>query len=308
MRGRLDSAHAVAAVCVAVALVMTVLVDTPPSPASRRDRGSRAGGEPSDWSRTGCRGGVATCRRTDVDGDGTQKKKKKRNIISWILSLGPGAPIGPPEFTAYRELQGRRCGTVFDRLGELQQPAKALYRGAARACLAAFEDRPRLWRRAESAYAAVKPRAAELSCMDVAALGLLKRLVTLHRKHPNRPFRRAPVTDSQAPPCPTIAEVLPDRGIAGTVVLLSGGFLADRVSGVQVVDSFGSSVAVDAAATSTGDLQITMPEAPPPEASSVVCLVVRAEPDWAADGALFTYEGPDLGAPVPFACPPPSDT
>ena len=51
-----------------------------------------------------------------------------------------------------------------------------------------------------------------------------------------------------------------------------------------------------------------MPEAPPPEASSIVCLVVRAEPDWAADGALFTYEGADVGAPTPFACPPPSDT
>ena len=306
MRGRLGSAHAVAAVCVAVALVMTVLVDTPPSPA--RGATAAAGQGASPATGLALAAAVASPPAGEPTSTATPKKKKKRNIISWILSLGPGAPIGPPEFTAYRELQRRRCGTVFDRLGELQQPAKALYRGAARACLAAFEGRPRLWRRAESAYAAVKPRAAELSCMDVAALGLLKRLVTLHRKHPNRPFRRAPVTDSQAPPCPTIAEVLPDRGIAGTVVLLSGGFLADRVSGVQVVDSFGSSVGVDVAATSTGDLQITMPEAPPPEASSMVCLVVRAEPDWAADGVLFTYEGPDVGAAVPFACPPPSDT
>ena len=307
MRGRLDSAHVAAAVCVAVALVMTVLVDTPPSPA--RGATAAAGQGASQATGLALAAAVASPPAGEPTSTATpRKKKKKRNVISWILSLGPGAPIGPPEFTAYRELQGRRCGTVFDRLGELQQPAKALYRGAARACLAAFEDRPRLWRRAESAYAAVKPRAAELSCMDVAALGLLKRLVTLHRKHPNRQFRRAPVTDSQAPPCPTIAEVLPDRGIAGTVVLLSGGFLADRVSGVQVVDSFGSSIGVDVVATSTGDLQITMPEAPPPEASAVVCLVVRAEPDWAADGALFTYEGPNIGAAVPFACPPPSDT
>ena len=62
MRGRLDSAHAVAAVCVAVALVMTVLVDTPTVARLRRDRGSRAGGEPGDRGRTGCRGGVATSR------------------------------------------------------------------------------------------------------------------------------------------------------------------------------------------------------------------------------------------------------
>ena len=31
------------------------------------------------------------------------KTKKKRNVIAWVLSLGPGAPEGPPEFTAYRE-------------------------------------------------------------------------------------------------------------------------------------------------------------------------------------------------------------
>ena len=308
MRGRLDSAHAAAAVCVAVALVMTVLVDTPTSPASGATAAAGQGATPGTGVALAAAVASPPPGEPSSTSTATPRKKKKRNIISWILSLGPGAPIGPPEFTAYRELQGRRCGTVFDRVGELQQPAKMLYVGAARACLAAFAGRPRLWRRAASAYAAVAPRAGELTCMDVAALGLLKRLVTLHRKHPNRPFRRAPVTDSQAPPCPTIAEVLPDRGIAGTVVLLSGGFLADRVSGVEVVDSAGSSVSVFAAATSTGDLQITMPEAPPPEVSSTVCLVVRAEPDWAADGALFTYEGPTVGAPTPFACPPPSDT
>ena len=307
MRRRFGSAGGIAAVCTAVALVMTVLVDTPRSPAQDPAAAASQGAGPA----TGV--ALAAALAPPPPGEPTstatpKKKKKKRNIISWILSLGPGAPIGPPEFTAYRELQGRRCGTVFDRVGELQQPAKALYVGAARACLAAFEGRPRLWRRAESAYAAVAPRAGELTCMDVAALGLLKRLVTLHRKHPNRPFRRAPVTESQAPPCPTIAELQPDRGIEGAVVLISGGFLADRVSDVEVVDSFGSSVSVSFTPTSTGDLQVTMPEAPPPEASSIVCLVVRAEPDWAADGAPFTYEGPAVGAPTPFACPPPSDT
>jgi hypothetical protein len=56
----------------------------------------------------------------------TTKKKKKKNVVAWILSLGPGAPDGPPEFTAYRELQQLHCATVFDRVGELKEPARTL--------------------------------------------------------------------------------------------------------------------------------------------------------------------------------------
>ena len=59
-------------------------------------------------------------------------------MVAWILSLGPGAPDGPPEFTAYRELQQLRCAQVFDRVGELDEPARTLYAGAADACLAAL--------------------------------------------------------------------------------------------------------------------------------------------------------------------------
>ena len=47
MRGRLDSAHVVAAVCVAVALVMTVLVDTPRSPASGATAAAWQGASPA---------------------------------------------------------------------------------------------------------------------------------------------------------------------------------------------------------------------------------------------------------------------
>ena len=71
----------------------------------------------------------------------TTKKKKKKNVVAWILSLGPGAPEGPPEFTAYRELQQLHCATVFDRVGELDEPARTLYKGAAHACLAATRGR-----------------------------------------------------------------------------------------------------------------------------------------------------------------------
>ena len=232
------------------------------------------------------------------------RKKKKRNIISWILSLGPGAPIGPPEFTAYRELQQFHCATVVDRVGELQPTARTLYTGASRACLAAFAGRPRMWRRASAAYDSVSRVTGDLTCMDQAAYVLLRRLVVKHRRHPDRAFRRAPATESTAPPCPRNLMLAPDHGPAGTTVLLTGTDVVDNVAGVDIADSLGSSVPVDFTVTAEGGLQLVMPEAPPPDESSIVCLVVRAEPDWDAAGALFSYEGNAIGPATPVACPP----
>ena len=44
----------------------------------------------------------------------------------------------------------------------------------------------------------------------------------------------------------------------------------------------------------------------PSDASATACIVVRAEPDWVADGALFTYESETTGPPTPIDCPPPT--
>jgi len=233
----------------------------------------------------------------------TPTRKKKHNVIAWILSLGPGAPNGPPEFTAYRELQQLRCNKVFDRVGQLKEPAQTLYTGAARACLAALGGRSDLWPQAAAANDAVAGRSGELNCMDLAALALLERLVTLHAQHPDRSFQNASPGQAQAPPCPTISGLKPDHGPAGTVVRMTGRHLGGNVVGVDVVDSFGNSQPATSVTDVGGDLEFTMPEAPPSDASSLACVVVRASPDWSADGAMFTYESGTSGSPTTFACP-----
>lgn len=233
-------------------------------------------------------------------------RKKKRNVIAWVLSLGPGAPDGPPEFTAYRDLQQLRCGKVFDRVAELKEPAQTLYTGAANACLAAFDARSELWPKSATAYDAVVGRRSELNCMDQAALGLLERLVTSHAQHPDRSFRNAPTTQAQAPPCPSISGLTPDHGPAGTLVRMAGQHLGGNVVAIDVVDSAGNSQPAANVTEVGGDLEFTMPEAPPPDASSVACVVVRASPDWSADGATFTYESEQAGAATAFPCPPPA--
>lgn len=231
------------------------------------------------------------------------KKKKKKNVIAWVLSLGPGAPDGPPEFTAYRELQQLRCDKVFDRVAELQEPARTLYMGAARACLAAFDGRSELWLQSKVAYDAVVGRRGELTCMDLAALALLERLVTLHAQFPHRAFEKAATTEAEAPPCPSISGLTPDHGPEGTQVKMTGHHLGPAVVGVDVVDSFGNSQPATNITHVPGALEFTMPAAPPADASSIACIVLRAAPDWSADGAMFTYESAQAGPATAFACP-----
>ena len=240
-------------------------------------------------------------------GTKTEKKKEKKSVIAWILGLGPGAPDGPSAFTVYRELQRLRCDRVFDRVVELEEPARTLYTGAAQACLAAFEGRGGLWPQATTAYDEDAARAGELTCMDRAAFALLERLLTLHAQHPNRSFAKAGKSQSKAPPCPRIVALQPDHGDEGVVVRMTGRNLVGNVVGVSVIDSFGSSLPAEDVTDVGGALEFTMPEAPPSDASASVCIVVRADPDWSADGVMFTYESEFVGAPTPFACPPPED-
>jgi hypothetical protein len=231
------------------------------------------------------------------------KPAKKRNVVAWVLSLGPGAPEGPPEFTAYRELQQLRCEKVFDRVAELKEPARTLYKGAARACLAAFSGRADLWSRADAAYDAVAGRRGELTCMDRAAFALLERLVTLNTQFPHRSFENGPTAAAKAPPCPSIVGLTPDHGPAGTLVRMTGQHLGENVVGVDVVDSFGTALPAVNVSHEKGALAFTMPEAPPAGASAMACVVVRAALDWSADGAMFTYESGDVGPPTTFDCP-----
>jgi hypothetical protein len=234
----------------------------------------------------------------------TTKKKKKKNVVAWILSLGPGAPEGPPEFTAYRELQQLHCATVFDRVGELDEPARTLYRGAAHACLAATKGETARWPRAVAALQTASARADELTCMDGAALALLDRLVGLHEEHPGRSFTLAAKSKSTAPPCPTIAAIEPDHGVEGTLVQMTGTHLGADVVGISVIDSLGNSLPAERVDGPEGTLAFTMPEEPSSDASASVCVVVRADPDWVADGRMFTYESDTTGPPTTVDCPP----
>ncbi|MEP6762285.1 MAG: IPT/TIG domain-containing protein [Sporichthyaceae bacterium] len=268
------------------------------------------GGSPtaSDVSTTAASSTQQSTTASSTTATGTTTPAKKKNVIAWILGLGPSAPEGPPEFTAYRELQQLHCKKVFARVGELDEPARTLYKGAAHACLAALAGDTTRWPRAEAALQQVTARTDKLNCMDGAALALLDRLVTLHAEHPTRRFKMASDTKSTAPPCPAIDAITPDRGPKGTAVRITGRHLSDLVVvGVRVIDSLGNSDPVENWEAVDGALEFTLLEAPQSDASATVCIVVRARPDWVAAGTTFTFESADTEPPKSFDCPPPGE-
>ncbi len=235
----------------------------------------------------------------------TTKKKKKKNVVAWILSLGPGAPEGPPEFTAYRELQQLRCATVFDRVGELNEPARTLYEGAAHACLAATKGESDRWPRAVAALQAGRRKTGELTCMDGAALALLDRLVTLHAQHPGRTFELAAKSKSKAPPCPSIAAIEPDHGVEGTLVRMTGTHLGADVVGISVIDSLGNSLPAADASTARGDARVHHAGGAVVRRVGDRCASSSGPtPTGSPTDTLFTYESDTTGPPAAFDCPP----
>ena len=247
-----------------------------------------------------------------------QEEASGPNVIAWILSLGPGAPTGPPEFQAYQLLRDRVCGTLAQdlvtdgsALSGLDEQARALYGAAADACLAAFEGQTDRWAAAQEALQTLQ---RPVSCLDVAAYELLAQLVDAHGRNPEAQFQaNTDPSTGYAPPCPTITALAPDRGPSGTVVRVSGTNL-DHVERVLVQYDNGDLDDTEQAVLEGGSWVLTINA--PADARSA-CIYLEAATGWNAAGARFTIEpsdvpgaSPTAGAPVPplDPCPPESQS
>lgn len=169
----------------------------------------------------------------------------------------------------------------------LQAQSEALYRAVGTACLAAFDGRSELW--AAARELAALAGAGSGSCLDRATRRLLDDLLDAHEDDPTavlEPVRGE--DDAQAPPCPRIDRLAPDRGPPGTEVRIEGANLGDVVA-VEMV--YGTPDRWDAGslevvASSDGEMRVLLgAEA---DAHRSVCLALfTSHPDWYADGAMF---------------------
>jgi hypothetical protein len=176
-------------------------------------------------------------------GDTSTGKAKSRNIIAWIVDLGPGTPPGPntsDEVNIYRDLQNRTCQSTAlnpflgteSELKRYQGKSLLLYVGAIAACMSALHN-GQSWTVAE--HALDQAPTDDSHCLDKTVRSLLKSLVDAHRQHPTWQF----VPDTAArgairPPCARITGLTPSSGGDGTIVTISGQHL-DQVAIADVV-------------------------------------------------------------------------
>jgi hypothetical protein len=181
-------------------------------------------------------------------------------VIRWINEQAPlgGGATGLAD-EAFAAMVAGDCRGVVRMIeaapGEVGEPVRSVYVGAASACLAAFEGRPELWPRAEAAAARVAGRASQLACEERAVHRLLGRLLQAHRADPDARLTRGPVGVRGVLACPRFTGITPGHGPAegGYPVRISGEHLP-RTVGVN----FGPDHHVEAVAED-GELTVTVP-------------------------------------------------
>jgi hypothetical protein len=216
-------------------------------------------------------------------------------VIQWLNEQAPsgGGATGPEEVAFAAMLDGE-CERTLRMTDELSQPGRTLYRGAASACLAAFEGRAELWRRAEVAYEQTRGQTSVLSCESRTVHKLLQRLVDAHRTEPNaRLVKRSGGVRTLR--CPRFTRVTPDHGPAdgGYTVRLEGQNLP-QVVGVNL-DVLGGNPDVKHHVTAESQdgrqLMITIP--PATNLDDPLFLWPDGARFWyPADGVEFTYDPP----------------
>jgi hypothetical protein len=195
-------------------------------------------------------------------------------------------------------LAGNCAGTlrlINEDPHELSELGRTLYRGAAWACLAAFEGRAELWPRAEAAYEKTRGQTSVLSCESRTVYKLLQRLVDAHRMDPRaRLVKRSGSIRTLG--CPRFTRATPDHGPTegGYTVRLEGQNLPQVVGvNLEVYDGNGDSKHhhVTAVSQDGQHLVITIPPTTSPDGS--ILLWPDGARFWVlGDGVAFKYDPP----------------
>jgi hypothetical protein len=151
----------------------------------------------------------------------TQPSKPEHWAIRWILSLGPEGPSSPVFYISpYVDLRDGKCAEALTRIDKdpLSDHQRAIYRGAATACLAAFHQQPQRWAEARRHLADARSSSAELNCPERVTLAWLEQIVGLHERDPDRPF----VAQQPQGFYTGIEQLVPDHGPSGTQVRVEG--------------------------------------------------------------------------------------
>ena len=167
----------------------------------------------------------------------TRTSRSEHWVIRWILSLAPEGPTSPTSnVKPYLLLRKRECSEALtwidspDNKDQLSDRERAVYRGTATACLAAFHQQPQRWVEARRHLANASSSSEKLNCPARLTLAWLQQVVGLHEQDPDRTF----VDEQPQGVYAGIQQQLePDHGSAGEQVRVEGTNL-DCVSFVSV--------------------------------------------------------------------------
>ena len=218
-------------------------------------------------------------------------------VIQWInehAPLGGGASGEADEaFAAMLDGDCRRVLRMIDTSAwDLGGQVRSVYEGAAAACLAAFDAKPKLWPRAQAAAARVAGQASRLHCEEQAIYRLLGRLLRAHRDDPDARLTRGPLGARRALACPRFTAITPNHGPA------EGGYLV-RITGDHLPGTVGVNFGTDPdhhmqVAVENGQLTLTMPSTRVTRPIDRTVLIwPDGAPSWFPGAAVdFTYDRP----------------
>jgi hypothetical protein len=156
-------------------------------------------------------------------------------FLAWIVGLGPGSPEGPTQVDTYQLIQDAsqaNCRAALNPVLEVPE-TRALYHGAAAACLAALHGKTARWEEAQTAFDSLPGRPA--GCVDQATYDLLELILTAHAADPDARFSldgepAEGSADRIRLRCLRIDKVNVTRGNAGLEIAVTGNRLDQAIA------------------------------------------------------------------------------
>jgi hypothetical protein len=241
--------------------------------------------------------GVTTSKSTTSQQTTTQPSRSEHWAIRWILSLAPEGPTSPTSnVKPYMLLRDRECSEALtwidspDNKDQVSDRERAIYRGTAMACLAAFHQQPQRWAEARRHLTDANSRSEELNCPARLTLVWLQRVVGLHEQDSDRTF----VAQQPQGVYAGIERLVPARGSAGEQVQVEGSNLdcVDFVSVDRESDSKDAASARYTVDPSGRRLTFTAPDGFDP---GPVDVTFHGNETYVVGRATFTYEDSSAG-------------